>query len=282
MYSSPPIHKFGAPRPPKVSKNKVPTGARSNRNNENPEKVKSNENINIYSTLEGLGHQNSPEFPCRNQQKTWLQSKCDFGLFKSEKIWKSDPERSPMGDPKSTPNCWKSILVPSECTFAPNDHPNNEKVVSQDPECLKTGPPRPRKINKSVKQNKWNLLEKRYAIPAFLNDFNPANLSNPSSLQINSQPVAEGAGGRGEALEYNLYNYIYMCVFVSIAMLPRLPSSHINTHSDSDAGYHSPRKGPIPARAAGWYGPCNIWNIGEGACGQGWEGFPGGERDQRR
>ena len=41
-----------------------------------------------------------------------------------------------------------------------------------------------------------------YAIPAFLNDFNPANLSNPSSLQINSQPVAEGAGGRDEALEY--------------------------------------------------------------------------------
>ena len=45
-----------------------------------------------------------------------------------------------------------------------------------------------------------------YAIPAFLNDFNPANLSNPSSLQINSQPVAEGAGGRGEALEYT-YSY---------------------------------------------------------------------------
>ena len=38
-----------------------------------------------------------------------------------------------------------------------------------------------------------------YAIPAFLNDFNPANLSNPSSLQINSQLVARGAGGRGEA-----------------------------------------------------------------------------------
>ena len=41
-----------------------------------------------------------------------------------------------------------------------------------------------------------------YAIPAFLNDFTHANLSNPSSLQIHSQPVAEGAGGRGEALEY--------------------------------------------------------------------------------
>ena len=32
------------------------------------------------------------------------------------------------------------------------------------------------------------------------NDFNPTNLSNPSSLQINSQLVARGAGGRGEAL----------------------------------------------------------------------------------
>ena len=41
-----------------------------------------------------------------------------------------------------------------------------------------------------------------YAIPAFFNDVNPANLSNPFSLQINNQPVAEGAGGRGEALEY--------------------------------------------------------------------------------
>mgnify|MGYP003337951458 CR=1 FL=1 len=50
-----------------------------------------------------------------------------------------------------------------------------------------------------------------YATRAFLNDFNPANLSNPSSLQINSQPVAEGAGGRGEALEY-IYIYIYISV----------------------------------------------------------------------
>ena len=88
----------------------------------------------------------------------------------------------------------------SEWTLAPNDHQNNEKVVSQDPECLKNGLPRPRKINKSVKQNEWNLLEKNYAITEFSNDFNPTNLSNPSSLQINSQLVARGAGGRGEAL----------------------------------------------------------------------------------
>ena len=34
-----------------------------------------------------------------------------------------------------------------------NDHQNKEKVVSQDPECLKNGSPRPRKISKSVKQH---------------------------------------------------------------------------------------------------------------------------------
>ena len=41
-----------------------------------------------------------------------------------------------------------------------------------------------------------------YAIAESSNDFNPANLSNPSSLQVNSQLVARGAGGRGEALGY--------------------------------------------------------------------------------
>ena len=72
--------------------------------------------------------------------------------------------------------------------------------MSQDPECLKNGPPRRPTINKSVKQNEWNLLEKMHAIAEVSNDFNTANLSNPSSLQINSQLVAWGAGGRGEAL----------------------------------------------------------------------------------
>ena len=41
---------------------------------------------------------------------------------------------------------------------------------------------------------------KRIVITEFLNDFNPTNLSNPCSPQINSQLVARGAGGRGEAL----------------------------------------------------------------------------------
>ena len=46
------------------------------------------------------------------------------------------------------------------------------------------------------------MIEKNYTITEFSNDVNPANLSNPSSLQINSQLVARGAGGRGEALGY--------------------------------------------------------------------------------
>ena len=130
---------------PQNHKNEVPRGTQSHQNNEHSEKVKSNENINIYNTVEGLGHQNSAEVLFKNHRKTCLQSKCDCWPFKSEKIWKSDPEWPPMGDPKSTKNHWKSILVPSEGTLAYNDHQNTEKVVSQGPECLKNDPPRPRK-----------------------------------------------------------------------------------------------------------------------------------------
>ena len=57
-----------------------------------------------------------------------------------------------MGDPKSIKNHEKSILVPSEWTLAPNDHKNSEKVVSQDPECLKNGVPRPPKVTKKRSQ----------------------------------------------------------------------------------------------------------------------------------
>ena len=92
---------------PKTSQghqNEVPRGPRSHQNNENVEKVKSNENHSIYYTFERLGHQNSREFLFKNHQKTWLQSRCDFELYKSEKIWKNDAEGSPMGDPKSIKN----------------------------------------------------------------------------------------------------------------------------------------------------------------------------------
>ena len=142
--------------PPKTSQshqNDVPRATQSRQNIESCENMKSNENIYIYYTFEGLGHQNSPELPFNNQENTWLQSTCDLGLFKSVNIWKSDPEQSPMGDQKSIKNRWKSILVPSECTLAPNHHRNNEKVVSQDPECLKNGPP---DLEKSI--NLWSKM----------------------------------------------------------------------------------------------------------------------------
>ena len=72
-----------------------------------------------------------------------------------------------------------------------------------------------------------------YTIPAFLNDLNPANLSNLSSLQINSQPVAEGAGGRGEALEYESVSHIArislheLLVFLLKMCRPTNACSHI-------------------------------------------------------
>ena len=76
------------PKTTQGHQNEVPRGTWSHQNNENVEKVKSNENTCIYCTFERLGHQNSREFPFKNHQKTWLQSKCDFELFKSEEIWK--------------------------------------------------------------------------------------------------------------------------------------------------------------------------------------------------
>ena len=52
---------------PQSHQNEVPRGTQSRQNNENPEKVKSNEHVNIYFTFEGLGHQNPPEIPFNNQ-----------------------------------------------------------------------------------------------------------------------------------------------------------------------------------------------------------------------
>ena len=140
-FNAYPIHQKITKLLPKISnsdQNEVQTGTINHQNPQKVKKVKSNEHINICNTFERLGHQNSREFPFKNHQETWLQSKCDFELFKSEKIWTSDAEGSPMGDPKSIKNHWKSIPVPSEWTLEPNDHQNNEKS------CV----PRPRMLEK--------------------------------------------------------------------------------------------------------------------------------------
>ena len=59
-----------SPKTSQSHQNEVPRGLRSRQNNENSEKVKSNENMHIYRTFEWLGHQHSPEFPFESQQKT--------------------------------------------------------------------------------------------------------------------------------------------------------------------------------------------------------------------
>ena len=48
-----------SPKTSQSHQNEVPRGTQSRQNNENSEKVKSNENINIYYTFKRLGHQNS-------------------------------------------------------------------------------------------------------------------------------------------------------------------------------------------------------------------------------
>ena len=59
-----------SPKTSQSHQNEVPRGTQSRQNNENVEKVKSNENTYIYYTFERLGHQNSRELPFKNHQKT--------------------------------------------------------------------------------------------------------------------------------------------------------------------------------------------------------------------
>ena len=187
--------------------------------------MKSHENINIYHTFERWRHHKSQGFQFKNHHKGCLRSRCDFGHFKSNKISKSDPEWPPMGDPKSITNQSNSILEHSRSHLSEPLHPMVIKIVlkwcPKTPKYSKNGPPRPRRINKSerkptetnwqlLKQNQPNLLGKIFLIAKFSNAFNLANLRNPadpSNLQISSQLVARGAGGRGGAFGY-IYIYI--------------------------------------------------------------------------
>ena len=57
-----------SPKTSQSVQNDVPRGTGSHQNNENVEKVKSNENTSIYNAFERLGHQNSREFPFKNHQ----------------------------------------------------------------------------------------------------------------------------------------------------------------------------------------------------------------------
>ena len=205
------------PKPSKSHQNELQTGSWSHQNCGSPEKVKSHENVCIYHIFKRWGHQKSSDFQFKNHQKECLRSKCDFGHFKSDEISKSDPEWSPMGDPKSMENRWNSTLEHSRSRLSEPLQPVVIKLVlrwcPRTPKCAKNDPPRPRRINKSerkptgtnwqlLKQNESNLLGKMFLITKLSTAFNSVNLRNPadpSNLQISGQLVARGAGGRGGA-----------------------------------------------------------------------------------
>ena len=139
-----------SPKTSKCLKNEVQTGTWNHQIHEKVKNMKSNENHSIYSVFERLGHHESANFPIKNHQKTCLQSKHAFWHPKSQKISKSDPKWSPMGDPKSIKNHWKSILahsrVPHECICAQLDHQNGLQGPPNGPKMVSWGPKKDIKI----------------------------------------------------------------------------------------------------------------------------------------
>ena len=85
----------------------------------------------------------------------------------------------------------------------PLDHQNGAKMVPRTSKVSQNGDPRTLKGNKNQQHPMTNPATKKlYSKQCSLN-FNPGSPSNPAnpfSLQISSQLVTRGAGGRGEAL----------------------------------------------------------------------------------
>ena len=123
-----------SPKTSQSDQNEVPRGTQSGQNNEISEKVKSNENINIYYTFERSDHQTSQDFPIKINQNSCMQSKQAFVHFKSQTIWKSNPKWSPEGDPKSIKNHEKSILGPSRAPLSASLLNFITKMVPKDPQ----------------------------------------------------------------------------------------------------------------------------------------------------
>ena len=116
--------------------------------------MKSNENLSIYYVFERLGHHESANFPIKNHQKSCLQSKHAFWHPKSQKISKSDLKWSPMGDPKSIKNHWKSILAPSRVPLSASVPDLITEMVSKDLQMdSKWFPGDPKRTYKSTTSN---------------------------------------------------------------------------------------------------------------------------------
>ena len=92
-----------------------------------------------------------------------------------------------------------------DCICVPLDHQNGAKMVPRTSKVSQNGDPRTLKGDKNQQYPITNPATKKlYSKQCSLN-FNPGNPSNPAnpfSLQISSQLVTRGAGGRGEALRY--------------------------------------------------------------------------------
>ena len=93
-----------------------------------------------------------------------------------------------------------------ECMCVPLDHQNGAKMAPRTSKVSQNGDPRTVKGNDNQQYPMKNAATKKlYSKHCSLN-FNPGNPSNPANpfrLQISSQLVTRGTGGRGEELGYD-------------------------------------------------------------------------------
>ena len=93
-----------------------------------------------------------------------------------------------------------TFQVSFECICVPLDHQNGGKMVPRTSKVSQNGDPRTLKGHKNQQHPMANPgTKKLYSKQCSLN-FNPErNPANPFTLQISSQLVTRGTGGRGEA-----------------------------------------------------------------------------------
>ena len=90
-----------------------------------------------------------------------------------------------------------------ECICVPLGHQNGAKMPPRTSKVSQNGNPRTLKGDKNQQYPMTNTATKKlYSKQCSLNfnPGNPCNPANPFTLQISSQLVTRGAGGRGEAL----------------------------------------------------------------------------------
>ena len=88
-----------SPGDPQSLQNGLQNGAWNHQIMEIVEKLKSNENHNIYYVFERLGHWKTDDFPFKIHQGTWLQCRSAFCDSKTQKVSKRDSKLTPAGTP---------------------------------------------------------------------------------------------------------------------------------------------------------------------------------------